>query len=55
MQDDILLDCLTVRESLLFGARLKLKMDLKICNERVNDLIEQVIFSISIVWFTSMC
>jgi len=42
MQDDILLDCLTVRESLVFGARLKLKMDIKTCEERVERLIEQV-------------
>ena len=43
MQDDILLDCLTVRESLIFGARLKLKVDLKTCTDRVDVLIEQVI------------
>ena len=42
MQDDILLECLTPRESLYFGARLKLKTDLKNVELRVQELINQV-------------
>ena len=41
MQDDILLECLTPRESLYFGARLKLKTDLKNVELRVEELINQ--------------
>lgn len=44
MQDDILLECLTPRESLYFGARLKLKTDLESINARVEELISQVHF-----------
>ncbi len=51
MQDDILLDFLTVRESLLFGARLKLKASLEECEKRVEKLIDQVIFVINLVRF----
>jgi len=42
MQEDILLSCLTVRESLLFGARLKLRTSREDCEKRVSDLIQQV-------------
>jgi len=42
MQDDILLPCLTVKESLIFGARLKLKESYESCLTRVNNLIRQV-------------
>lgn len=42
MQDDILMECLTPRESLYFGARLKLKADLKTIKARVDELINQV-------------
>lgn len=42
MQDDILLECLTPWESLYFGARLKLKTDIKSIKNRVHELINQV-------------
>ena len=42
MQEDILLPTLTVKESLLFGARLKLRTSAKDCEDRVNTLLQQV-------------
>jgi len=42
MQDDILLENFTPWESLYFGARLKLKTDLKRIENRVEELINQV-------------
>lgn len=43
MQDDILMDCLTPRESLFFGAKLKLKNTSELnLNKRVNKLLSQV-------------
>ena len=50
MQDDILLECLTPRESLYFGARLKLKADMKSIQARVDELLNQVYIFINIVW-----
>ena len=42
MQEDILMDCLTPRESLTFAARLKLKNSKKHINKRVDNLLKQV-------------
>jgi ABC-type multidrug transport system ATPase subunit len=41
MQDDILMDCLTPRESLIFGAKLKLRENEKLIMKRVEKLIRQ--------------
>jgi ABC-type multidrug transport system ATPase subunit len=46
MQDDILMECLTPRESLYFGARLKLKTDIKTIESRVEELINQVHYEV---------
>ncbi len=43
MQEDILMDCLTPRESLTFAARLKLKNSEKHINKRVDNLLRQVL------------
>lgn len=46
MQEDILLDCMTPRESLTFAARLKLKNNTKEkIQKRVENLIIQVIYN----------
>ena len=42
MQEDILMDCLTPRESLTFGAKLKLKATDEQIKKRVNSLIRKV-------------
>jgi ABC-type multidrug transport system ATPase subunit len=42
MQDDILMDCLTPKESLYFGAKLKLKTSEEEIKKRVQKLIFQV-------------
>ncbi len=42
MQEDILMECLTPRESLTFGAKLKLKGTNEQINKRVNSLIKKV-------------
>jgi len=42
MQEDILMDCLTPRESLTFGANLKLKATDDQIKKRVNSLIRKV-------------
>jgi ABC-type multidrug transport system ATPase subunit len=44
MQEDILMDCLTPRESLIFGARLRLKSSKENIMKRVERLINQVQF-----------
>lgn len=43
MQDDILMDCLTPRECLYFGAKLRLKEKEKVIIKIVDNLIDQVI------------
>ena len=42
MQEDILMDCLTPRESLTFGAKLKLKATDEQIKKRVNSLLRKV-------------
>jgi ABC-type multidrug transport system ATPase subunit len=42
MQDDILMECLTPRESLYFAARLKIKASAGVIKSRVEDTIAQV-------------
>lgn len=44
MQEDVLMDCLTPRESLIFGAKLKLKGTNEQINKRVESLIRKVIY-----------
>lgn len=56
MQEDILLDCMTPRESLTFAARLKLKNTTKEkIEKRVENLIRQVIKNIYLVRIGKMC
>lgn len=51
MQEDILLDCVTPREALLFAAALKLNKSKEKIERRVNDLLKQVnIFNFSLDW-----
>jgi ABC-type multidrug transport system ATPase subunit len=42
MQEDILMDCLTPRESLIFGAKLKLKATNAEIKRKVNNLLRKV-------------
>jgi len=42
MQEDILMDCLTPRESLIFGAKLKLKATNDQIRRRVDNLLRKV-------------
>jgi ABC-type multidrug transport system ATPase subunit len=44
MQEDILMDCLSPRESLIFGARLRLKSSNEEILNRVERLLKQVKF-----------
>lgn len=44
MQEDILMDCLTPRESLIFGAKLKLKATNEQISRKVNNLLRKVYY-----------